>query len=419
MSDLSSRGTEQVLCEVCAVQIDKISEANLLSEHDLFLLKTPHRVHNVNMPVKMDDGEVRMFPSFRIQYNSGRGPTKGGLRFHPDVNEEEVEELAFIMTLKCAVVDLPYGGAKGGITVDPGDLSELELERLSRTYIQEYFPMIGPHRDIPAPDVNTGAEIMGWMLDEYEQIANQRAPEAITGKPIALGGSRGRNYATSLGGAFVLDQFMDHRSLSPEQLTVAIQGFGNVGSHLARFLDERGLRVVSVSNSDGAIFQSNGLDIPTLLEYARENRVHTFPDAERITNDELLTLDVDLLVPSALEDQIHQGNMDEIRADVIVEMANGPVTPAADDYLEEVTILPDILSNAGGVTVSYFEWLQNLDREHWREETVNEKLKTYMINSFQDVLQVRENKGCSWRKAAYTLAIRRVLQAERRRGNLA
>ena len=412
------RHTKDVLCEVCTVQLDRITEADLLTDRDLSLLKTPHRVHNVNMPVKLDNGDVRVYPSFRIQFNSGRGPGKGGIRFHPDVHADEVEELAFIMTLKCAALDLPYGGAKGGISVEPKEHSEVELERISRAYIKEFFSVIGPHKDIPAPDVNTNAKIMGWMLDEYEQIADQRVPEAITGKPVTLGGSRGRTYATSLGGAFVLDEYINLRNWRREDLTVAIQGFGNVGSHLARFLDERDMHVVAISNSDGGIYDPDGLDIPAITEHVSDGRINSFPAQEQITNDRLLTLDVDVLIPSAIEDQVHSDNMEDIRADVILEMANGPVTPEADEFLKDTVIIPDILANAGGVTVSYFEWLQNLDNEYWREDTVNQKLNTYMQNAFQDVRQVKEQNDCSWRKAAYTLSLKRVLEAERARGHI-
>ncbi len=409
---------KDVLCEVCSVQLDRIAEADLLTDRDLSLLKTPHRVHNINMPVKLDTGEVRVFPSFRIQFNSGRGPGKGGIRFHPDVHKDEVEELAFIMTLKCAVVDLPYGGAKGGVSLDPDEHSETELERISRSYIQEFFSVIGPHKDIPAPDVNTNAKIMGWMLDEYEQIADRHVPEAITGKPLTLGGSRGRSYATSLGGAFVLDEYIRQRNLRQEDLTVAIQGFGNVGSHLATFLDDRGLKVLAVSNSDGGIYDPDGLDTAAIRDHVSDGRLNSYPAKERITNERLLTLDVDVLIPSAIENQIHTDNMQDIQADVILEMANGPVTPDADAFLEDTVILPDILANAGGVTVSYFEWLQNLDNEYWREETVNQKLEQYMKNAFQDVRQVKEKKQCSWRQAAYTLSLKRILEAERSRGHI-
>ncbi len=412
---------KETICEVCSIQLDKVAEAEMLTDRQLDILRQPRRVINANLPVRMDDGSVEMFSSFRIQYNSARGPTKGGIRFHPGVDQDEVEELAFLMTLKCAVVNIPYGGAKGGVAVDPGDLSESELERLSRSYIQAYHDFIGPDKDIPAPDVNTDEQIMAWMMDEYETIEGRNDPGVITGKPKHLFGSRGRTYATSLGGAIILEEYLEKQEINKDGIDVAIQGFGNVGSHLARILNERGIKVVAVSDADGGIHDANGIDIKQLLDvYGGDGDLTELENVEEISNDELLTMDVDILIPAAIEDQIHAENMDDIQADVILEMANGPVTPEADDHLRDadIEIIPDILANAGGVTVSYFEWLQNISQEYWSEERVNEKLEETMTAAFNDVHEIHDDQNSTIREAAYVLAINRVMDAEQLRSNL-
>ena len=419
-TDLGPQGVETV-CEVCQVELDRISEVAQLTDQDIELLRQPRRRVNANIPVRMDDGSIDVFPSFRIQYNGARGPTKGGIRFHPGVDEDEVDELAFLMTLKCAVVDIPFGGAKGGIQVDPTELSVGELERLSRAYIREYHDIVGPQSDIPAPDVNTDAQIMAWMRDEYEQVAGQQSPGVITGKPPELDGSEGRDTATSLGGAEILDAVVDYDNLG-ENLDVAIQGFGNVGSHLARFLHDRGYNVVAVSNAGGGIYDDSGLAIPEVSEgYETEHDLFDV-DAAEISNAELLTLDVDVLIPAAIEDQITESNMADIQADVVLEMANGPTTPRADQYLSEqgVQIIPDILANAGGVTVSYFEWVQNTSNEYWTEETVQEKLRTQMRTAFDEVAAQKTDQGRerTWREAAYAKSVDAVLTAEGYRSNM-
>jgi glutamate dehydrogenase/leucine dehydrogenase len=339
--DLGQRGTETV-CEFCSVELDRLSEVELLTDRDLALLRQPRRRINANLPIRMDDGGVEVFPSFRIQYNSARGPTKGGIRYHPGVDEEEVDELAFLMALKCAVVDIPFGGAKGGVQVDPDELSVGELERLSRAYVAEYEDVIGPETDIPAPDVNTGPEIMAWMMDEYEQQTGEHTPGVITGKPLELGGSKGRTSATSYGGAVILDAFAETRGWEPTNLDVAIQGFGNVGSYLALFLHERGYNVVAVSNAQGGIHDPDGLHIPTIFDdYADEDDL--FVTGEELSNADLLTLDVDVLIPAAIEDQITTDNMADIRADSLLEMANGPTTTDADAHLADrgIPIIPE------------------------------------------------------------------------------
>ncbi len=416
-SDLGSYGTAAI-CEVCSNELDRIAEVELLTDRELDLLRQPKRRVNANISLRMDDGSVEVFPSFRIQYNGSRGPTKGGLRFHPSVNEDEVDQLAFLMTLKCAVVDIPLGGAKGGIQVDPDELSEGELERLSRAYVREYHDIMGPDKDIPAPDVNTDEQVMAWMLDEYEHITGEAAPGVITGKPVELGGSEGRGTATSYGGAVLFDEFVDAEGIDAQ--TIAIQGFGNVGANLALFLDERGYDVVAVSNVAGALYDPDGLDVPAVYDRHAEGGELSAPDAEGITNDELLALDVDVLVPAAVEDQITMENVEDVRATAVLEMANGPTTSAADQRLAErgVPVLPDILANAGGVTVSYFEWIQNTTHEYWEESMVQEKLETQMRSAFDDLREIRNGNARTWREAAYVQAVNRVLDAETYRSNV-
>jgi glutamate dehydrogenase/leucine dehydrogenase len=405
---------------VCAIELDRVAEVEQLSDRNLDLLNRPKREVNVNIPVRMDDGDVQVFPSFRIQYNTARGPTKGGIRYHPDVDADEVEELAFLMALKCAVANIPFGGAKGGVKVDPSDLSTGELERLSRAYIKEYHGDIGPNTDIPAPDVNTDEQIMAWMRDEYEHITGAQAPGVITGKPPALDGSEARAYATSFGGAVVIDEFVDETDAVVDDATVAIQGFGNVGSYLATFLEERDYTVVAVSNALGAIHDESGIDVQSLFNsFEGGEDIFEFGN-ERITNDELLTLDVDLLIPAAIEDQITAENMDEIQASAIVEMANGPTTPEADQHLAErgVPVVPDILANAGGVTVSYFEWVQNTTNEYWSEKRVRDTLEDHMRDAFVDLNKIKHRTKGTWREAAYTRAVDSVLEAEKYRSNV-
>jgi glutamate dehydrogenase/leucine dehydrogenase len=418
-NELGQRGTETV-CKVCSVELDRLSEVELLTDRDLALLRRPRRRINANLPVRMDDGSVEVFPSFRIQYNSARGPTKGGLRYHPGVDESEVDELAFLMALKCAVVDIPFGGAKGGVQVDPDELSVGELERLSRAYIAEYEDVIGPETDIPAPDVNTGPDVMAWMMDEYEQQTGEHAPGVITGKPVELGGSRGRTSATSYGGAVILDALAETQGWEPTNLDVAIQGFGNVGSYLALFLHERGYDVVAVSNAQGGTYDPDGLDIPTVFDgYGEESDL--FVTGEEISNNDLLTMDVDVLIPAAIEDQITTDNMADIQADSILEMANGPTTTDADAYLADqgTPVVPDILANAGGVTTSYFEWVQDSSNEYWSKSKVQDKLETQMRAAFEDLHQVKQADDVrSWRQAAYIRAVDAVLDAEKFRGNI-
>lgn len=420
-SYVGSYGVDAI-CERCVTELDRVADLESLADQELDLLQQPRRRLNANLPVRMDDGSIEVFPSFRIQYNDARGPTKGGIRFHPSVDEDEVDELAFLMALKCAVVDLPFGGAKGGVVVDPNDLSEGELERLSRAYIAEYKDVIGPDRDIPAPDINTDAQVMAWMRDEYEQQVGEHAPGVITGKPLQLGGIEGRESATAYGGAVLFQEFVESIDLgTPPELDVAIQGFGNVGGNLARLLDEKGINIVAVSDVAGGTYDSSGLDIQSLYN-SREQVDHLASiDGEEITNEDLLTLDVDVLIPAAIEDQITMENVADLQASAIIEMANGPTTVRADEYLAttDVPVLPDILANAGGVTTSYFEWVQNTSNEAWSKQQVQSRLADRMRAAFGQVRQTRvANDDWTWREAAYVTAVDTILDAEQFRGNL-
>ncbi|OGM01333.1 hypothetical protein A3K72_03105 [Candidatus Woesearchaeota archaeon RBG_13_36_6] len=402
-------------------QIDKIASIMKLSKAEVDLLKKPNRIIEVKIPLKLDSGKTKEFDGFRVQYNDARGPTKGGIRYHPDVNLSEVKALAFWMAMKCAVVNIPYGGAKGGVKVNTKELSQAELERLSRGYIQKIHNYIGPYKDIPAPDVYTNAQIMAWMLDEYEKLEKGHFPAVITGKPIELGGSLGREYATSQGGAFVLRELVKILKLNHPKTRVVVQGFGNAGSHIARILNEWGYKIIAVSDSQGAILDQKGLNIKDIIKHKQEKEtVVGFRNSKTITNEELLELDCDVLVPAALENQITKDNANRIKAKVVLELANGPTTPEADEILfkRNIPVIPDILANAGGVTVSYFEWVQNLYGYYWKEEEVLAKLEEIMIKSFKDVYKTSKEYKVDMRKAAQILAVKRILDAERLRGNL-
>ncbi|MBS1266897.1 MAG: Glutamate dehydrogenase [Candidatus Woesearchaeota archaeon] len=401
-------------------QIDKISELMKLNDKEIKILSNPKKILEFDVNVKMDNGSKKEFKGYRVQYNNARGPTKGGIRFHPNVSLGEVKSLAFWMALKCAVVNIPYGGAKGGVIVNPKELSQKELERLSRGFVRNVSDHIGPMKDIPAPDVYTNAQIMSWMLDEFEKIKGKHAPGVITGKPIELGGSLARSYSTSMGGAYVLREIVKIREQEPADIKVAIQGFGNAGMNMAKILDNWGYKIVGVSDSKGGIYNKEGLDIAQVINIKSSKKTVTAYDAKKVSNDELLELDVDVLVPAALENQITKQNADNINAEIVLELANGPTTPDADKILFEkgVVVVPDILANAGGVTVSYFEWVQNLYGYYWKEAEVLEKLEEIMVNSFKEVYATQEKYNSNMRNAAYIKAIERILAAEKLRGNI-
>lgn len=386
----------------------------------------------VSIPVRMDDGTLHVFQGWRVQYDDTRGPTKGGVRFHPQVTAAEVTNLSFWMAIKCAVVDLPFGGAKGGICVDPKRLSRLELERLSRGYIRAIHDLIGPDRDIPAPDVNTNATVMGWMADEYAQIERRQVPAMITGKPLGLGGSAGRVAATGRGALQVLQLWAKREKKSPKQLRVAVQGFGNAGYHFARLAHEAGYRIVAVSDSKGAIHDEEGLDPQPIWEHKNQTRelkgmvycdesVCEQSKAKRIESQDLLELDVDVLALAALEDAVDEDNAERINAKVILEIANGPVTSKADQLLEDagVLILPDVLVNAGGVIVSHLEWVQNRIGDYWTEETVEQRLDKRIGEAAEACFERAEQEQVSMRTAAYLQGVSRIAEAMSQQGTRA
>lgn len=380
-------------------------------------LKKPDRVLRKKISIQTDGGLRKYFNAYRSQHNNALGPYKGGIRFHPRVSEDEVKALSFWMTIKCAMVDLPYGGAKGGVNVDPRKLSVWELERLSRRYANFLTPHIGSMVDIPAPDVNTDERVIAWMLDEYEKIVGHHAPATFTGKPIKLGGSLGRTEATGQGGVYVLSSYMKLKKLNPTKVKVAVQGFGNVGYWFAKLAKDVGYDVVAVSDSSGGILNLKGISMQKLAEY--KDKFGSFENVARekgykfLNNNEILTLSVDVLVPAALENAITADIAKEVQAKVILELANGPTTPQAEEILinKGIDVLPDVLCNSGGVMVSYFEWKQNLDKVKWTKGFVNRKLKKKMQNAFQEVYKVQKTKHISYRKAAYFLAVKRVVDA--------
>jgi glutamate dehydrogenase (NAD(P)+) len=383
------------------------------------VLREPRRALTVTFPVKMDDGMVRVFTGYRVQHNLGRGPAKGGIRYHQNVSIDEVKALAMWMTWKCAVVGIPFGGGKGGVIVDPKKLSLKELEALTRRYTTEISVLIGPERDIPAPDVNTNAQVMAWMMDTYSMHQGYTVPGVVTGKPISLGGSEGRNEATARGAVYTVVDAAAHLGMDLSKATVAVQGFGNAGSIAARLIRDEGATVIAVSDTGGGILNRAGLDVDRVVGWKKEHgTVAGFPGSKPISNDQLLGVDCDVLIPAALENQISAANADRVKAKIIAEAANGPTTPEADAILHEkgVFIIPDILCNAGGVTVSYFEWVQDLNRDHWSEAIVNAKLKEIMDRSFGEVLTVSIREDVNMRTAAYLVAVQRVADATAMRG---
>ncbi|MBN1898413.1 MAG: Glu/Leu/Phe/Val dehydrogenase [Spirochaetes bacterium] len=385
--------------------------------HEKF--KYPKRCLIVSIPTRMDDGSIRVFTGYRVQHNMERGPCKGGIRYHPDVTLDEVTALAMLMTWKCAVVNIPYGGAKGGVVCDPKKLSGGELERLTRRYTSEIGIIIGPDKDIPAPDVNTTSEVMGWIMDTYSMNVGHSVPGVVTGKPLSIGGSKGRWEATGRGCVYVSLEALKYKKIDPKKATVVIQGYGNAGSAVARLIAKEQARVIAVSDSRGGIYRKEGLDVNKVIEFKkRTGSVIGFPGSKKISNEELLTLPCDVLVPAALENVITKENASRIKARIISEAANGPITPEAGEILhgKGVLVVPDILANAGGVTVSYFEWVQSLQAYFWSEEEVNQKLKKIMVNAFNDVVRVMEKEKVDMRLAAMMLGVGRVAEAARVRG---
>lgn len=382
------------------------------------LLKEPLRVLKVRIPVKMDDGTTKVFTGYRAQHSDAVGPTKGGIRFHPDVTEDEVKALSMWMTLKCGIVDLPYGGGKGGIVCDPRQMSMGELERLSRGYVRAVSQIVGPTKDIPAPDVFTNAQIMAWMMDEYSRIDEFNSPGFITGKPIVLGGSQGRDRATAEGVTIVIQEATKKRGIDIKGARVVIQGFGNAGGFLAKFMSDLGAKVIGISDAYGALYDPDGLDIDYLLDRRDSFGTVTTLFEDTITNKELLELDCDILVPAAISNQITAENAPNIKAKIVVEGANGPTTAEATKILTErgILLVPDVLASAGGVTVSYFEWVQNNQGYYWSAEEVKEKLRERMVNAFENVYQTAQSRNIDMRLVAYMVGVRRTAEASRFRG---
>ena len=399
-------------------QLETAAKVMDLHPDTLAKLSSPERVVMASLPVKMDNGTLRMFQAYRVQYNSARGPYKGGIRFHPQVSLDEVKALSFWMAIKCATVDIPMGGGKGGVILDPKALSENEIERLSRAWIRAFRPVIGPEKDIPAPDVYTTPQIMAWMADEFSQLEGKPSLGVVTGKPVEFGGSLGRGTSTAQGGFYVLQAAVKQLDLTAQGLKVAIQGFGNAGAVMANLLFEAGYKVVAIADSSAAIYDANGLDIPELMQYKNETKsIKGFKGSKEISTEELFALEVDVLIPAALENQITEDNAENIKAKILLELANGPTTPEADDILfkNKVVLIPDVLANAGGVTVSYFEWLQNLSNNYWSEEEVDKELRDRMMPAWSAVWDAGQKYQVNLRSAAFVTALERIDKASRAR----
>ncbi len=411
--------TRQDPWEVALAQFDIAADRLHLDPNMREILSKCQRELTVHFPVRMGNGVVKVFTGYRVQHNVTRGPAKGGIRYHPDVNLNEVKALAMWMTWKCAVVNIPYGGAKGGVACDPKQLTPQQLETLTRRYATDIGILLGPDRDIPAPDINTNAQVMAWIMDTYSMHHGYSVPAVVTGKPLAIGGSEGRNEATARGAVYTIVESAKHLGMDLDGAKVVVQGFGNAGMYSARLLAELGATVIGVSDTGGGIHSEKGIDPAKVDAYKRETgSVTGFPGTERVTNRELLELPCDILVPAAIENQIDRDNAPKIKAKVVAEAANGPTSPEADRILYErgVFLIPDILCNAGGVTVSYFEWVQDLQNLFWREATINARLKELMVKSFSDVLSIAERNKADMRTAAYMLAVQRVADATLIRG---
>ena len=399
------------------LRLKEILEKENLDSENINIFKKFEKILDFDIEIELDNKNKKKFEAYRIQHNNSRGPTKGGIRFQQDVNLEEIKLLSLLMSLKCALLDLPFGGAKGGIVVNPKELSKNELEKLSRAYIKEIHEHIGPKKDIPAPDVNTTPQIMAWMLDEYEKIEGGSHPGAITGKPIEIGGSKCRDYSTAMGAAYILRKLMKTQTKKPQEIKIAIQGFGNAGKNLSKILTKWGYKIVAISDSSTALYNKDGLNINEEIKIKEEKGSLSKSEENKITNKELLELNVDVLIPSALENQIVENNADNIKSSYIIEVANGPISPNAEKILKQkkIIIIPDILANAGGVTVSYLEWVQNNTGDYLSEEEVLEKLETKMIKAFNEVRKIVNEKNYDYREASNILAIKKIIKAEKTR----
>lgn len=406
--------------EVALTQLEEASKILNLEKGMLEILSNPKRILTVSIPTRMDDGSIKVFTGYRSQHNDARGPHKGGIRYHPDVTLDEVKALSMWMTWKCAIANIPYGGGKGGIICNPKQMSENELERMTRRFAYLIADIIGPYRDIPAPDVYTGGKEMAWIMDTYSALkGNYVQPEVITGKPIAIGGSLGRNEATGRGLAYTVREAAKKMEIDMKQATFVVQGFGNAGQFSSKLVEEQGAKMIAASDSQGAIIKTDGISVDALMEFKRETgSIVGFGDAKSITNDELLETECTILIPAALENQITKNNADKIKTQIIAEAANGPTTPEADEILfkKDILVIPDVLANGGGVTVSYFEWLQNLRRDYWTEEEVNKRLDINITKSFYDVYDTHTKYKVDMRKAATLLAVKRVVEAINIRG---
>ncbi|MEA3323299.1 MAG: Glu/Leu/Phe/Val dehydrogenase [Patescibacteria group bacterium] len=408
-------------------QLQNAADVVETGESVLELLQKPQRIHEIAIPVKMDNGKLKTFRGYRVQYNNARGPYKGGIRFHPAVDINEVKALSFWMAIKCAVVGLPYGGAKGGVEVNPKELSKRELQELSRGYVRGLYLEIGPNIDIPAPDVYTNEQVMGWMMDQYSLLKGYTSPGSFTGKPVEIGGITARATATARGGFTLLERIVEKSNKKPQDVRIAIQGFGNAGYIFAQLVYDAGYRIVGVSDSRGAIISKNGKGINPYKVFERKQEkgaiycdksVCDMDEYAGATNEDLLVMDCDVVVPAAIENQITQENASDIKADTIIELANGPTTPEADEilYKNNVTVVPDVLANAGGVTASYFEWSQNMQNTSWSESETNRKLAEIMIESYESVYDTAKKYDIDYRKASFVLAIERITQAMEGRG---
>jgi glutamate dehydrogenase/leucine dehydrogenase len=391
-------------------QLDKVTNVKAFDKDFITRLRQPNRDIRISIPIKMDDGSLKVFEGYRVEYNDALGPYKGGIRYHQDTEINEVKALAFWMAIKCAVAGIPMGGGKGGITVNPKDLSKGELERLSRGWVQKLSDILGPKKDVPAPDVNTTPEIMAWMSDEFEKLSGDKTKATFTGKPIEKGGSEGRGPATGLGGFYVFDSLRAQLNL-PEKCKIVVQGFGNVGLNAAQILKEHGHTIIAISDSKGGVYNENGLDLDKLIEHKKTTgSLADFSESKNLTNEELLEIKCDVLVPAAFENQITDKNVNNIKTKVVLELANGPTTPEADEVLfkKNIAVIPDVLANSGGVTVSYFEWDQNLKGKHWSEKEVFDKLLPMMNDASQKTFAKAKESNTDLRRGAFILALERI-----------